>query len=355
MASLQIAPAKVLQFSVAQPDKDLTEILTFTNETDSPIAFKFKSTAPKLYEAKPTLGSIPARCKLDLKITLKVTSFQKESLNVESNGTFTNRFLVESFKCPQGIDPKKEREYLKEAFSGKIAGLTIEKQKRECQVSLLYLKMTSRAEASELKEDKPMEQPNFQPTLGAQPTDQSKFVASELFQTMPQLESDYYTPREQALPDPVPDQATEAKSTASTDQPAPVPALFVPEPSIPKIDEIDRVLAETASVLSTQSDAADPQAPHVPDISGSQKHELQPARISASPSLTSSLASQRLSKMSSTPTRSPKPEQPQVVLSESNLANPVPMVLQNQRSPFELNLMLLLAAFLAGYISSYIF
>ncbi|KAG2733255.1 hypothetical protein G9P44_004245 [Scheffersomyces stipitis] len=103
--------------------KQSTQYLTLTNTTNSPLAFKVKTTAPKLYCVRPNASVIDPGRSAQISIIL-----QGFSSPLQKDYKCKDKFLIVSLPSPDGIDASKigeswaslEAKYKSEVISKKL-------------------------------------------------------------------------------------------------------------------------------------------------------------------------------------------------------------------------------------------
>ncbi|GMM35903.1 phosphatidylinositol-binding protein [Saccharomycopsis crataegensis] len=120
---MEISPA-FLEFK-APFTKSSTEIISLANKSDKTLAFKVKTTAPKLYCVRPNAATVAPGEKLDVQIILQ--GLKQEP---EPGYKCRDKFLVVSLPCPYEINetsqpvaqlwPTLEKQFKAESSSKKI-------------------------------------------------------------------------------------------------------------------------------------------------------------------------------------------------------------------------------------------
>ena len=82
--------------------KQITEYLTLSNPTNTPLAFKVKTTAPKLYCVRPNASIVQPGDSLQISIIL-----QGFSQPLPNDYKCKDKFLLVSVPAPNSIDPSK--------------------------------------------------------------------------------------------------------------------------------------------------------------------------------------------------------------------------------------------------------
>ncbi|KHC47320.1 hypothetical protein MEW_04794 [Candida albicans P60002] len=169
--------------------KQITEYLTLSNPTNTPLAFKVKTTAPKLYCVRPNASIVQPGDSLQISIIL-----QGFSQPLPNDYKCKDKFLLVSVPAPNSIDPSK----VGESWSQLEAQFKPQVVSKKLRVNYVVGpdKPDGGAGVNQQQQQQPSQQ---QPQFNQQPQQQSQqFQQSQPSQqSIPQLQQQQQQPSQQ--------------------------------------------------------------------------------------------------------------------------------------------------------------
>lgn len=171
--------------------KQITEYLTLSNPTNTPLAFKVKTTAPKLYCVRPNASIVQPGDSLQISIIL-----QGFSQPLPNDYKCKDKFLLVSVPAPNSIDPSK----VGESWSQLEAQFKPQVVSKKLRVNYVVGpdKPDGGAGVNQQQQQQPSQQ---QPQFNQQPQQQSQqFQQSQPSQqSIPQLQQQQQQPSQSSI------------------------------------------------------------------------------------------------------------------------------------------------------------